>query len=174
MLRLYVMRHAKSSWAVPGARDFDRELNDRGVSDLVLVAKELRSNSYLPEKVLCSPAERTRQTLDGIRPALNDSTEIAFEQRLYSGGLEDYMTLIREEKTTSSLMTIGHNPMSGSVAFSLVGGGDPELVELISYKYPTACVAVIDFDSSSWSEIGKRSGTLVDCIIPSRLKGKDH
>lgn len=163
------MRHAKSSWAVPGAKDFDRELNDRGRSDLEKVSQALATNNYLPELVLCSPAERTRQTVDGIAGVLSPETRVEFHENLYSGGLEDYLSTIRAVSGSKSIMTVGHNPMSGSLSNLLTGDGDPDMIALIAYKYPTATVAVFDFDCTSWSEIGKHKGNLVDCIIPSRL-----
>jgi len=169
MLRLYVMRHAKSSWAVPGASDFDRELSDRGLSDLKRVATEIEAKGLIPEKILCSSAVRTRQTLDGISPALTPAPQIEYLDKLYSGGVEDYLTAIRATTGCKSLMTVGHNPMSGSLASSLAGDGDPKALEKIAYKYPTSTIAVIDFDTDDWSQINRGEGTLVRCIFPSKL-----
>ena len=39
MLRLYVLRHAKTSWALPGQTDFQRQLNERGIEDAVLTQR---------------------------------------------------------------------------------------------------------------------------------------
>lgn len=169
MLRLYVMRHAKSSWAVPGARDFDRELNDRGWSDLVKISKILQRKNYNPEKILCSPSSRTRQTLDGIKDVLPENTEIAFTEGLYSSGMSEYLEIIQETKDCKSLMIIGHNPMCGSLAASLPSLDSDYPMDTISYKYPTATVAVIEFDCDTWSEIEKSKGNLIDCLIPSEL-----
>ncbi|MEM7069677.1 MAG: histidine phosphatase family protein [Pseudomonadota bacterium] len=169
MLRLYVMRHAKSSWAVPGARDFDRELNDRGRSDLVKVSVEIGRRDLVPEKVLCSSAVRTRQTLDGILGALKPDPEIEYMDRLYSGGMEDYLSAIRATTGCKSLMTVGHNPMSGSLACSLAGSGDAKAMEKIAYKYPTSTIAVFDFETDDWTEIEPGKGILLRCIIPSKL-----
>ncbi|RUX92559.1 histidine phosphatase family protein, partial [Mesorhizobium sp. M7A.F.Ca.CA.004.04.1.1] len=33
MSRLYLLRHAKAGWALPGMRDFDRPLDASGRSD---------------------------------------------------------------------------------------------------------------------------------------------
>ena len=169
MLRLLVMRHAKSSWAAPGARDFDRELNERGHLDLVKVSNVLHTRNYIPDTILCSSAERTRQSLDGLSPVIPESTEVTFTEKLYSSGLDDYIALIQAQGTPKSLMIIGHNPMCGSLASSMARHGEAHLLEEIAYKYPTATVAVIDFDCENWSEIEKGSGTLIDCIIPSTL-----
>lgn len=170
MLRLYVMRHAKSSWAIPGARDFDRELNDRGISDLENMSRIIAKNEYFPEKILCSPAERTTQTLNHVKTAFASEPNIVFTQRLYSSGLEEYMELIRAVDGANSLMIIGHNPMCGGLAASLSGSGEPALLEKIAYKYPTSALSVIDFDCENWSEINKLEGKLVDCIFPSEIR----
>ncbi|MEM7214196.1 MAG: histidine phosphatase family protein [Pseudomonadota bacterium] len=170
MLRLYVMRHAKSSWAVPGARDFDRELNDRGKSDLLLISREIAKENLIPELVLCSSSVRTRQTLDCISDALKPEPEVEFLESLYSGGMEDYLAAIRSRNDCKSIMTIGHNPMSGSLASALAGAGDIRAMEQIAYKYPTATVAVLDFDLENWSEIEKGKGNLTSCLFPSLLR----
>ncbi|MEM9329743.1 MAG: histidine phosphatase family protein [Pseudomonadota bacterium] len=170
MLRLFVMRHAKSSWAVPGARDFDRELNDRGRSDLALISAEIKRHQYFPEKILCSPSTRTRQTLAGISDAIPPTVKVEFVDALYSGGLDDYMKAIQNEGMPRSLMTIGHNPMSGSLASSLAGDGDLAAMEKIAFKYPTATIAILDFDIEHWSQLQRGAGNLIGCIFPSSLK----
>ncbi len=106
MLRLYIMRHAKSSWAVPGARDFDRELNERGLSDLKKVSKVFENESILPEKILCSSAIRTRQTLDAIVDVFDNDPEIVFTEKLYSSGLSEYIDIISATKDAKSLLII--------------------------------------------------------------------
>jgi phosphohistidine phosphatase len=169
MLRLYVMRHAKSSWATPGARDYDRELNDRGHSDLVKIRYALKDRKYAPQSIICSSAERTRQTLDGILAAFPDQPEIQYTEKLYSSGMDDYMALISSQTSGNSLMIIGHNPMCGSLADALVSNGHEEHREIISYKYPTSTISVIDFDISGWDELKLASGSLVECLIPSQL-----
>ena len=169
MLRLYVMRHAKSSWAVPGARDFDRELNERGISDLEKLSKKISERKFIPKKILCSSAVRTRQTLDGLSNVLSPYPEVSFTEKLYSSGLDDYLSEIQMVEDAPSLMIIGHNPMCGSLADALAGQGDEELLEKIAYKYPTGTIAVIDFDLTNWADIDLSSGTLVDCLVPSSL-----
>lgn len=169
MLRLYVMRHAKSSWAVPGARDFDRELNERGLADLVKLGNAIKSRGYTPDKILCSSAVRTRATLEGIADSFSAAPEVTFTDKLYSSGLDDYMRIIQAEESSASLMVIGHNPMCGALAASLAGRGEPEMIDLIAYKYPTGTISVIDFDTDKWSLIEPRAGVLVDCLVPSTL-----
>lgn len=169
MLRLYVMRHAKSSWAVPGARDFDRELNERGIFDLEKMRQTLKARGFIPEKIICSPAIRTIQTFEHIKESLPENTTVNYEKRLYSSGLSEYLNLIQEVEDARTLMLIGHNPMCGALAASLPRPDSDFPVDTIAYKYPTATVAVIEFDCANWSDIERGKGNLIDCLIPSKL-----
>jgi len=169
MLRLYIMRHAKSSWAVPGARDFDRELNERGLLDLAKLSKVFRKQKIAPDQIICSSAVRTRQTLEGIQDSFENKPEVVFTERLYSSGLHEYIDIINGVKNAKSLMIIGHNPMCGSLATSLPKDGDPDEFEKIAYKYPTAAISTIDFDFDDWSKVSKYTGTLVKSIFPSQI-----
>ena len=161
------MRHAKSSWAIPGARDFDRELNERGLSDLEKMSGAIREKKIFPELILCSSSQRTRQTLNGIREALNEEPEIQFLEALYSGGMQDYIDAIRSVENKSPIMTIGHNPMSGSLANALANDGDEVAMQVIAQKYPTSAIAVIEFDIAEWRDLETSTGTLNDFIYPS-------
>jgi len=163
------MRHAKSSWAIPGARDFDRELNERGIYDLDKIRQLIKARDYIPEQILCSPSTRTRQTLDGISAVLPPETNVQYSDRLYSSGLSEYIELIHDVSHTGSLMIIGHNPMCGALAASLPKPDSTYPVDEIAYRYPTATIAVIDFDEKNWSEIKKTHGNLIDCILPSAI-----
>ena len=69
-LRLILTRHAKSSWDDPLMSDHDRPLNARGKAAAADLGGWLASRSYLPGQVLCSDALRTRETWEGIAPAL--------------------------------------------------------------------------------------------------------
>ena len=81
MRRLLLLRHAKSSWADPGVRDHDRPLNDRGRTAAPLVGGYLRAHDLIPDRVLCSSARRTCETLALLD--LPDSVDIEIEHVLY-------------------------------------------------------------------------------------------
>lgn len=157
------MRHAKSAWGTPGLRDGDRPLNERGFRSARLMAEHLTSEGLVPGRILCSTALRTRQTLAAIVSASDAPCDITLTPGLYEG--EDYPTVIlREAENARSLMLIGHNPMTHSAALAFSGSGDA-LAE-INGKYPTAGVAVIDFDGDP--EPG--GGKLVRFIKPRDLE----
>ena len=169
MLRLYVMRHAKSSWAVPGARDYDRELNERGLMDMEKISRFLAREEHTPARVLCSSAVRTKQTYENIKDAIQPEPSVTFTEKLYSSGLSDYIEMIQSVDEPVSLMVIGHNPMCGALATSLPGQGNEDELAKIAYKYPTGCISIIDFDFDHWQEVSKGNGVLVKSVFPSEL-----
>ena len=58
--RIYLLRHAKSGWAEPGGRDFDRSLSDAGFAEAELLAETAADKQYRPDLVVCSTAKRCR------------------------------------------------------------------------------------------------------------------
>jgi phosphohistidine phosphatase SixA len=61
--RLYLLRHAKSSWDEPALADHDRPLAARGRRAGELLAEHVRRARIAPQLVLCSSSARTRETL---------------------------------------------------------------------------------------------------------------
>ena len=64
---VYVLRHAKSSWKDPSQPDSDRPLAPRGRRAARAMADHLRREGIQPSLILCSPARRTRETLELVR-----------------------------------------------------------------------------------------------------------
>ena len=79
--RLWLLRHAKSSWEDPGLPDPDRPLAPRGWRAAELLAAHLAASDVRPGVVLCSSSLRTRQTLAAILPALGDALEVRIYRR---------------------------------------------------------------------------------------------
>ena len=79
MKRLWLLRHAKSSWDDLSLPDPDRPLAPRGQRAARLLAAHLAASDVRPRLVLCSSSLRTRQTLAAILPALGDDLEVRIE-----------------------------------------------------------------------------------------------
>jgi phosphohistidine phosphatase len=62
MKYLLLMRHAKSSWDIPGQPDFERTLNERVKKDAPEMAHRIKKHNFLPQSIVCSPAKRTQKT----------------------------------------------------------------------------------------------------------------
>ena len=72
MRRLLLLRHAKSSWDTPGLADLDRPLAPRGRRTAPLVAQLMAKRRWVPDLVLCSQAERVRETWQLMAPLLGE------------------------------------------------------------------------------------------------------
>ncbi len=169
MKRLMLLRHAKSSWDEDGVADRDRPLAPRGLRDAETMAEAIAKRKLLPNRILCSPALRTRQTLAALESYLPKGTAIAFVEELYSGP-QDYRAAISATGAAADrLLVIGHNPRIQATALSLIGkASKPERARLTA-KYPTGALAVIDFDIEAWATIAPGDGRLETFLRPRDL-----
>lgn len=146
MSRLFLLRHAKAGWALPGVRDFDRPLERSGTADAEAVGMAMRSRAYVPDLTLCSGALRARETLAGLAGHA-DTGRVLFLDALYSEDAAGYLDIIRRHGGAGSLLVIGHNPMMEDLATAAAGSGDEAAREALRYGFPTAGLAVIGFRS---------------------------
>jgi phosphohistidine phosphatase len=140
--RLYLLRHAKSGWAEPGQRDFDRELDRQGFAEAEVVADKASDLNYRPDRVLCSTATRCRQTADAIRRAIDETMEPSFIDELYNGSLATYLVVLQNQRDVDSLMIIGHNPTMEELLEALVG--PTQMMAAVPASYPPGGLAVLD------------------------------
>jgi len=162
--RLTVLRHAKSSWDDPKLDDFDRPLNDRGWKAARRMGRELSTRGMEFDFVLASPAERVRQTLDGLREKFELRAEIRFERSVYMASEATLLELIRTlPETVKRPLLVGHNPGLQNLVFGLTGD------DRVAGKFPTAALAGIELAIQRWTDVARRSGTLADLIFPRDL-----
>ena len=62
MIRLALVRHAKSDWGDPWLEDHARPLNDRGRRDGPRMARRFAEAGFRPDVILSSTAVRARTT----------------------------------------------------------------------------------------------------------------
>ncbi|MBN9170688.1 MAG: histidine phosphatase family protein [Microbacterium sp.] len=58
MIRLALVRHAKSDWSDDGIADHDRPLNARGERDAPAMARRLAVTGFAPDVIVSSTATR--------------------------------------------------------------------------------------------------------------------
>jgi phosphohistidine phosphatase len=166
--RLFLLRHAKSSWDQPGLADHDRPLAPRGRRASRLIAGHLRSERISPALVLCSTSTRTRETLDRILPVLGDEMEIRMERDLYAASSAQLLDLLRGlGDEVDSAMLIGHNPGIEDLAVELAGRGE-RLADLRA-KFPTAALASLEL-AGDWPDLGPGRAELVGFVKPRELE----
>jgi len=142
--RLYLLRHARAGWAMPGVRDFDRALDEVGVADAHTTGIAMAGAGYVPDLTLCSNARRARETLEGIA-GHTDIGRVLFFDQLYTEDATGYLALIRDHGGFGSLLVIGHNPMMEDLAMAIAGDGEPEAREALASGFPTCGLAVTRF-----------------------------
>jgi phosphohistidine phosphatase len=157
MPRLYLLRHAKSSWDDPELPDHDRPLAPRGRKAVRAMRSHLVSAGVAPSLVLCSSALRARQTLDGVAPG----GELRIEAELYGASARSLLERVRALPAhVESVMLIGHNP--GMQELSLLLAGEPR------EKFPTGALATLEFDGS-WADLEPGAARLEAFVRPRDL-----
>ena len=168
MKRLYLLRHAKSSWKDTSLPDHDRPLAGRGRRAAKAIARHLREQNLEPQLVLCSTARRARETLERIQPALGAAT-VELEPDLYSASADALLERLRRvPDTVASVMLIGHNPGLQELALDLARPASA--ARELAAKYPTAALATLAFEASSWRELDDDTAELVDLVRPRDLE----
>ncbi len=162
--RLYLLRHAKSSWSDPTLPDVERPLTARGHRACERLSRYIAREKVAPELALCSPARRTRDTLEGIAASLGrPPTEI--EQSLYAASAAELLhRLQRLPEEISSLILIGHNPGLHELAVLLTGESGTELTE----RFPTGALATLTHERA-WHELAPGTALLRDVVVPREL-----
>ena len=129
MLTLSLFRHAKSSWDDPGVKDFDRPLAPSAERRPPRAwAPSWPSMTSQPQLILCSPAVRTRQTLDLVLPHLSGDPTVVYEDGFYLAPASQLLARVRKvEAKVRHVMIVGHDPGMHGLAVELAGSGAPEL-----------------------------------------------
>lgn len=158
--RLILLRHARSGWALPGQRDFDRTLDETGYAEAELIAQSAADHGISPDLILCSTAMRCRQTAEPFRRALGEDIDIRYVDQLYTGPAGVYTDLIEAHAGQSSLMLIGHNPMIEDVFRHFLS---EQSASALASGYPPAGLAVIDFPTHS--AVGRISAAALSKLL---------
>lgn len=168
---LLLLRHAKSSWADPALSDHDRPLAPRGVRAAKRITNHLRTQAVRPALVLCSSARRARETLDALRPALDDSTVISTEDGLYGADADALLDRLHAvDPDIVAVMVIGHNPGLEDLAARLAGDGDHAALAQLRTKFPTAALATLDLRGGGWARLGPGQAFLTSLVLPRQLR----
>lgn len=172
MKRLYLLRHAKSSWDDPHLDDFDRPLNKRGQQAAKGMGEAMKSKDYRPDIVLCSTAARALETRDRALPAFGQEIESNELKTLYLASPSRIIAALqRVDDSHQSALVIGHNPGLEVLARRLAGPGSPrELLKDLEFKFPTAALAVFDIGIDRWSDLDGGKGKLIAFLKPRDLK----
>jgi len=164
MGRLLLMRHGKSDWNADFETDHDRPINERGERAAQAIGLLLKGReAHEPELILCSTARRTRETLECVRAASAwNGVETEYLDALYLAAPTRAVRLLAEHtRRASVLMIVGHQPTLAGMLALLTGGNQ--------VTYPTAALAIVDFDEHDWMEGRLRGQGTLNALIPPRI-----
>jgi len=143
--KIYLIRHAKSSWSEEGMSDFERPLNKRGKKDLPFMADRLKEFGIKPDLILSSPAKRAQKSAE----SLYDSSYTTYRYLLDS--LDDKL---------NTVFIVAHNPTLTEVGERLSGA--------ILTNIPTCSIVCIEFDVKSFKDIEEDSGKIIFFDYPKK------
>lgn len=170
MRRLMLLRHAKSDWSAPGMPDRSRTLAPRGRDAAPRMGQYMANEGLLPDHVIVSPAERTRETWRLVAGALPGRPATVFDARLYEAAVEDILAAIADApEAAQTLLVIGHNPGLQETALFLSGAGARDMRRALKDKFPTAALAVLDVGRADWARLDAGCGRLDRFVSPRAL-----
>jgi phosphohistidine phosphatase len=148
MKRLTLVRHAKSSWATPGAADRDRPLSNRGERDSRKMGRRLVAHKARPSLIVSSPAVRAHATAKALASALSYPLEfLQLDNDLYLAAPEDLLEVAQNQQDGfSDLLIVGHNP-------GLTDLVNRFLPEMQLDNLPTGGIVAMDFETEAWAQI---------------------
>jgi phosphohistidine phosphatase len=170
MRRLMLLRHAKSDWSLPGQSDHERDLAPRGRKAAPLMGRYMADHGIVPDHAIVSTATRTRETWRLVAEMFPQKPAVTFEDRIYEASPRDILAAIADAPPAArSLLVVGHNPGFHDTANLLVESGDRRIRKVLTEKFPTGALAVIDLDIDDWSGIRPGSGRLESFLTPRAI-----
>jgi phosphohistidine phosphatase len=167
MKKLFLIRHAKSSWDDSGLRDIERPLNGRGRKDAPVMADWLAEQHSPPVALVSSPAVRARSTAGFFAKAYQlDDREVLIVNDLYEASAHDILQVVHGlEESWHNVLLFGHNP------------GLTDLVNEFADTYvlnlPTCGIAELHSGAKTWSNLSPANSRLVDIYCPKGIRGEE-
>jgi phosphohistidine phosphatase len=161
--KVFLIRHAKSSWDHPELTDMERPLNSRGQRDAPQMAAALANMDPGLTEFISSPALRAISTArlfkDRIEGALKD---IRIETNLYLGNEDDYLEIMQSTAPEAqSVAVFGHNPIIEYFAYRSIKG--------FSDSIPTCAILVYEADINDWEDLDWNKLKLIRILNPKSI-----
>ena len=157
MNKLYIIRHAKSSWGDFTEPDFDRPLNERGKRDAPLMATRLNKKDPSITQFISSPAKRASKTCKAFCKAFDfNEDEIIFKHELYHASVATFYKVVSGISAKEhSVALFSHNP------------GITEFINSLNTavkvdNMPTCGIYGVSINTESWADFATAEKT---CIL---------
>jgi phosphohistidine phosphatase len=162
--QLFLLRHGEAADKTGNQSDKDRELTTAGIQHIMRMAAHLAAQNLPVDAIYCSSGLRARQTALLLLEKIDmEDDKIFFEDDLYDASTRTLMEFIsRLDNSLKSVMIVGHNPALSYVAEYLT---DTEVGSMAP-----GGIAIVRLTVSSWKEITKGAGELVQYFHPEALE----
>ena len=149
MKKLYVIRHAKSSWENFTVSDFERPLNDRGKKDAPEMAQRLADKKIKIDAFVSSPAKRAKKTAKLFAKAYHKKEEdIILVESLYEAAVSTFFDVVHNlDDGFDSVALFSHNPGITDFVNRLC---DTMHID----NMPTCAVFAVEAGIRSWKDFG--------------------
>lgn len=167
MKKLYLVRHAKSSWKDMSLDDIDRPLNKRGKRDAPFMGQLMKEKNIVPDRLITSPAKRAKDTGIAFAKALGakqDKFEI--DPKVYEATVTDLISLIQNwNNEWSTVLLFGHN-----YTYTMFANyyANPPIDNV-----PTGAVVAIEFEVEEWKDVNLENGRVVFFEYPRKYFPKN-
>lgn len=171
---LLLLRHATAEPVLPGRSDAERPLSRRGRTEADGIGNFLHEQDLVVDRVLCSPAVRTRQTLEPL--GLDAPVELVpLLHRASSGQVLELVGDADADATT--VLVVGHAPAVPGVVRDIA---DPDssspaasaavaVAVAVAEDFPPGTLARLEV-TGTWTD--PSPATLVGVRLPTRGDGR--
>lgn len=161
MKKIFLLRHAKSSWSDPTLEDLERPLNNRGRMNAPQLAKRAALKWKSPKKILCSPAKRAVQTAECMKIHWWKKQDYELDSLLYEQSAHSILDLLKgNHEEVDSIAFIFHNPTI-TILSNL-------LVKEVIHHIPTCGLLTIGLSQSRWNQLEPGCCELLDFDYPKK------
>ena len=131
------------------------------------MGRRLAARRALPDRILCSSATRTRQTIELAVAAGNWNRTTLLEPALYLASPGSAIDLLREQTDDAgSILIVGHQPTCAELVRRLTGDDPPRFV--------TASVACVHLQIDSWRQVEPYCGRLAWFDTPKQASDQPY
>ena len=139
MIRLVLVRHAKSDWGDASLDDHERPLNDRGMRDAPRMAARLAATGFRPDVILSSTAVRARTTAEAFAAELGAA--VSLDPELYGAPATTILEAAAATRAPA-VVVVAHDPGMSALAARL---SDDDIAHM-----PTCAVATFIWAQDDW------------------------
>ena len=160
MKKLYIIRHAKSSWSDEKLDDFERPLNKRGKANAPMMGVRLKENGIMPDIIISSPAKRAKSTAEIIAKEIGYEKKVLFDENIYESSIDELRKILTAlHDKNSTVFVVGHNPSLNDLANYYVGHEE---------NIPTCGIVEIGFECERWADIEPKNAKLLLFDYPKK------